>query len=380
MKFLHRAWAEIDLDALIHNFKVIRSLTDAKIFSVVKANAYGHSVSIIAKILDEVGTDYFAVSNIDEAKELRNLSIKKPVLILGYTPPYFAEELAKSDITQAVFSPEYAEELNSYAAKNNTTVKAHLKLDTGMGRIGFDCRKDTLCGIEAAKRVLLLPNIEFEGVFTHFPVADSNLCDDKAYTEHQYNRFLSAIAALEQGGHRFKIKHCCNSAATLLYRNQHLDAVRPGIILYGLAPSDDVILNKEFRPVMTFKAAVSMVKTVNEDEFISYGRTYTAKHPTKIATVTAGYADGFPRLLSNVGYVLIHGKKAPITGRICMDQFCVDVSDIDNIREGDTVTLFGEGLPVEELARLTNTINYEIVCGLSKRVPRIYIKDGKEQQ
>lgn len=378
MNYLHRAWAEINLDALVHNFKLIRSMTDAKIFSVVKANAYGHSVPMIARLLDQNGTDYFAVSNIDEARELRGLDIKKPILILGYTPPFLAKELYENDIIQTVYSLEYAEKLNRFAAEAGVRVTAHMKLDTGMGRIGFDCRSDELWGLDEAKKALTLSNIVYKGVFTHFPVADSYESLHQTYTDSQYNRFTKAISILEKDGFSFEAKHCCNSAATLLDEDKHMDAIRPGIILYGLTPSVEIELNKPFMPVMTFKATVSMVKTVNAEETISYGRTYKAEKPTKIATVTAGYADGFPRLLSGKGSVLIRGKKAPIVGRICMDQFCADVSNIEGVEEGDTVILFGEGLPVEELATHSGTINYEIVCGLSKRVPRIYVRDGKE--
>lgn len=376
MNYLHRAWAEIDLDALVHNFKLVRSLTDAKIFSVVKANAYGHAVPLIAKALDRAGTDYFAVSNIDEAKELRGLGIKKPVLILGYTPPFLAEELHGGDIIQTVYSAEYAEKLNTFAEKSGLVIKAHMKLDTGMGRIGFDCRTEELCGICDAKRALGLKNLAFEGVFTHFPVADSYETADKAFTDEQFDRFMKAISLLEADGFSFELKHCCNSAATLLSKDKHLDAVRPGIILYGLTPSVDIELTAPFRPVMTFKATVSMVKEVAAEQTISYGRTYKTPKPIRLATVTAGYADGFPRLLSSNGCVLIRGKKAPIVGRICMDQFCCDVSHIEGATEGDQVILFGEGLPVEEMAKNAETINYEIVCGLSKRVPRIYL--GRE--
>ena len=378
MNYLHRAWAEIDLDALLHNFRIIKNSTTAKIFSVVKANAYGHSVYMIAKLLDSEGTDYFAVSNIDEAKELRGYGIKKPILILGYTPPFLACELSKNDITQAVFSLDYAKKLSSFAEKSGVTVSAHMKLDTGMGRIGFDLRTNEMKGIKDAKEALSLKNISFGGIFTHFPSADSYEQTDADFTKEQFLRFKKATDLLESEGFSFEVKHCCNSAATLLYPDMHLDAVRPGNILYGLTPSTDINIGSEFKAVMTFKAAVSMVKTVNESETVSYGRTFTAKKPMKIDTVTAGYADGLPRLLSNNGFVLIKGQKAPIVGRICMDQFCCDVTDIENVSEGDTVILFGKDLPVEEVAKNAQTINYEIVCGLSKRVPRIYIKDGKE--
>lgn len=374
MKYLHRTWAEINLDALVHNFKLIRSKTDAKIFSVVKANAYGHSVDIVAPALDEAGTDYFAVSNLDEAKELRALGIKKPILILGYTPPTCAKELSDFDLIQTVFSYEFADKLNENAAASGVTVNTHIKLDTGMGRIGFDFRSEGFNELVDVRRLLRFKSLNFEGVFTHFPTSDS----DEIYTKKQYERFISAIEYLENEGFNFKIKHCCNSAAFLNFKEMHLDAVRPGIILYGLTPSEDMNIDKDFLPVMSFKSVVSMVKRVSAGETVSYGRSHTFQNNAKVATVTAGYADGVLRLLSNKGRVLINGKSAPIVGRICMDQFCVDVTDIDDVKEGDTVTLFGEGLPVEEFAKNADTINYEIVCGLSKRVPRIYIKNGME--
>lgn len=374
MKYLHRTWAEVNLDALVHNFKLIKSKTDAKIFSVIKANAYGHSVDIVAPALDTAGTDYFAVSNLDEAKELRALGIKKPVLILGYTPPTCAKELSDFDLIQTVFSYEFAEKLNENATASGVTVNTHIKLDTGMGRIGFDFRNEGFNELVDVRRLQRFKSLNFEGVFTHFAMSDS----DEAYTKEQYERFVSAIEYLENEGFDFKIKHCCNSAAFLNFKEMHLDAVRPGIILYGLTPDENMNIDKDFLPVMSFKSVVSMVKRVSAGETVSYGRTHTFKSNAKVATVTAGYADGVLRLLSNKGRVLINGKSAPIVGRICMDQFCVDVTDIDDVKAGDTVTIFGEGLPVEEFAKNADTINYEIVCGLSKRVPRIYIKNGME--
>ena len=374
MKYLHRTWAEINLDALVHHYKLIRSMTDAKIFSVVKANAYGHSVDLVAPALDAAGTDYFAVSNLDEAKELRALGINKPILILGYTPTTRAKELSEFDLIQTVFSYDFAQKLNEHAEKEGVCIRTHIKLDTGMGRIGFDFRNDGFNELVEARRMIYLKNLKFEGVFTHFPVADS----DKEYTTEQFDRFITAIGYLEEYGFDFKIKHCCNSAALLSFSDMHLDAVRPGIILYGLTPSTNLEISKEFKPVMSFKSVVSQVKTVSAGETVSYGKTYTFEKNTRVATVTAGYADGVLRLLSNKGRVLINGKYAKIVGRICMDQFCVDVTDIENVKEGDTVTLFGEGLPVEEFAEHADTINYEVVCSLSKRVPRIYIKNGQE--
>lgn len=374
MNYLHRAWAEIDLDALLHNFRIIKNSTTAKIFSVVKADAYGHSVKAVAPVLDKAGTDYFAVSNIEEAKELRWLGIQKPILILGYTPPEMAEELREYRFSQTVFSLEYAKKLHDYAAKADVFVRVHLKLDTGMGRIGFNFRDDGFSDLEEVKTLKELNHLTFEGVFTHFAVADT----DPEYTKAQFKRFISSVKALEESGFSFFIKHCCNSAALINHKEMHLVAVRPGIILYGLTPDESMSIGDNFRPVMTFKSVVSLVKNVKAGETVSYGKTYTFKQDSKIATVTAGYADGLPRLLSNNGFVLIKGQKAPIVGRICMDQFCCDVTDIEEVSEGDTVILFGKDLPVEEVAKNAQTINYEIVCGLSKRVPRIYIKDEKE--
>ena len=367
MNYLRRTWAEIDTTALIHNFNTIKSLTKAKIFSVVKANAYGHTVELVVPALDKAGTDYFAVSNLEEAKELRALGIQKPILVLGYTPPENADELIEYGICQTVFSYGYAEKLNEYAKKSDAFITVHLKLDTGMGRIGFDFRDDSFGGLEEVKRLHGCKNLVFEGVFTHFPVADT----DKDYTVSQYNRFIKAVDLIKSCGFDFKIRHCCNSAAFLNYPEMHLDAVRPGIILYGLTPDKSMDISAKFKPVMTFNSVVSQVKEVSAGDSISYGRTHICNKNCKIATVTAGYADGIVRLLSNKGRVLINGKYAPVVGRICMDQFSIDVTDIDNVKEGDIVTLFGKGLSADEFAENADTINYEAVCGISARVPRI---------
>lgn len=377
MNCLRRSWAEINLDALVHNFSIIKSMTDAKIFSVVKADAYGHSAKTAAKVLDQAGTDFFAVSNIEEAKELRQTGIVKPILILGYTPPSLAKELADYDITQTIFSYDFAQKLNEKAAAVGGVVHAHIKLDTGMGRIGFDFRDEGFKDLVETRRLINFKNLDFEGVFTHFPVADSSAPEDIAYTKDSFKRFTSAIDYLENEGFSFKVRHCCNSAATLNYKEMHLDAVRPGIILYGLTPDKDMDIGEKFLPVMTFKAVVSMVKHLSAGETVNYGRSYAFKRNAKVATVSAGYADGVVRLLSNKGRVLVNGKYANIVGRICMDQFCIDVTDID-VKEGDVVTIFGDGLPAEEQADKAQTINYELVCGVSKRIPRIFFKNGKE--
>lgn len=372
MEFLHRTWAEIDLDALIHNFEIIKQKANgAKIYSVVKADAYGHGLEDVVKTLSDCGTDAFAVSNIEEALEVRKIDKNAPVLILGYTPHSFAKVLAENDITQAVYSLSLAEKLSESAKKNNVKVKFHLKIDTGMGRIGFDCRNDDIAAREEILKVLELDNLVFDGVFTHFASSDKDGDEDFSFTKVQIARFNKTVDIIKEAGFSPRVCHCCNSAA-LFSEESRFDACRPGIILYGLSPMEND--DTPFIPVMTLKSVVSFVKTVKKGETISYGRTFTAKNDMKIATVTAGYGDGYPRSLSNKGYVLINGQKAQIVGRVCMDQFCVDVTDMDSVTEGDEVILFGKELPTGELAKIANTIHYEIVCGISKRVPRIVLK------
>jgi len=372
MDFLRRTWAEIDTAALKHNFNIIKQEANgADIMAVVKAHAYGHGADIVVPILDECGADAFAVSNIEEAKELRDYGTKKPILILGYTPEYLACELNKYDITQCVYSLEFAKNLSSEAKKQNVNVKIHIKLDTGMGRIGFDCRNDNISGIEDAVKSARLDNLIFDGIFTHFAVSDRTKDTEDGFTDDQYKRFIAGIDYFKMSGLNPRVCHCCNSAAFCLDENKHLDMCRAGIILYGLTPSADLVLKEDFIPVMTFKTVISMVKTVKKGETVNYGRTYKADKDTKIATVSVGYADGYNRLLSNRGYVLINGKKARIVGRICMDQMSVDVSNIDNVNVGSEVILFGKDLPVEEISDICDTINYETICAVSSRVPRI---------
>lgn len=376
MEFLHRTWAEIDIDALIHNFRIIKDEAGgAKLMAVVKADAYGHSARNIAPVLEENGASAFAVSNIEEAITLRGCGITKPILILGYTPVSMAAQLYLNDITQSVYSPEYAKALSDRATLDGVTVKIHIKLDTGMGRIGFDCRDDSLSGINDAIAAAMLPGFKFDGIFTHFAESDRSRESEDGFTDEQYNRFLSGIERFKAAGINPRVCHCCNSAAFCLDKQKHMDFCRPGIILYGLTPSPELKLPEDFIPVMTVKSVVSMVKDIKPGDTVNYGRTFRAEKPMRVATVTAGYADGYPRLLSNKGYVLINGKRAKIIGRICMDQMSVDVSNIDGVKQGDEVILFGKELPVEELALICGTINYEIVCGISPRVPRIIIKN-----
>lgn len=374
MAFLHRTWAEISVSALVHNFKTIKnSAENCRLMAVVKADAYGHGTEIVLDALISAGADCFAVSNIDEAMELRSMGIDAPVLILGYTPPEAAKKLAENNITQTVYDKAFAEKLSQYASSTNVTVSTHIKLDTGMGRIGFDCRNDDLKGFKDISEILCLPGLSFEGVFTHFAVADRSGDENGDYTNEQYNRFIKAVELIKEKCDTVKTVHCCNSAGLLLEKDKLSDLCRPGIILYGLSPDKDMKFKEELISVMTLKSVVSMVKEVEKDTCVSYGRTFKTDKKMKLATVSVGYADGYPRSLSNKGQVIINGQRANIVGRVCMDQIVVDVSHIENVQIGDEVTLFGKDLPVDEIAQLAGTINYEIICGVSKRVPRIKI-------
>ena len=372
MEFLRRTWAEIDISALLHNFNLIKEKSDCAVMAVVKADAYGHSVKDIAPVLDKAGVESFAVSNISEAVELRELGIKKPVLILGYTPVENADLLWEYDISQTIFSLDYAKELSEKAVKSLKKIKIHLKLDTGMSRLGFDCRNNSFGGINEAIESAKMSGFICEGVFTHFAVSDRTEISEDGFTDFQFNQFKKAIELLKQSGVNPEICHCSNSAACFLDNDKKMQTVRPGIVLYGLKPDRELGI-EELKPVMCFKSVVSMVKEISPLDTVSYGRTFKAEKIMKIATVSAGYADGYPRSLSGKGYVTIKGKKAPVTGRVCMDQFCVDVTEIDGVKTGDEVILFGDSPTVDEIAEICGTINYEIVCGISKRVPRITV-------
>ena len=374
MEFLRRTWAEIDISALRHNFSVLKNLSkNSEITCVVKANSYGHDDNIVVPALNEAGCKRFAVSNIEEAVHIRNLGVDKPILILGYTPVSMVEELYKFNISQCVFSADYAKELSRFAAEKGVTVKIHIKLDTGMGRLGFDCRSDELAEIDSAIESAKLPNLELEGVFTHFTSSDRSDEEEDGFTDLQYSRFDKAIKLMNAAGLDPEVCHCRNSAAMLKDKDKELDLSRAGICLYGLTPSTSLNIKEDLIPVMTFKSIVSMVKKIRRGDTVSYGRTFKAHKDMTVATVSAGYADGYPRLLSNKGYVLINGQKANILGRVCMDQFVVDVSDIDGVATDTEVILFGKDLPVEEIAAICGTINYEIICGISPRVPRIAV-------
>ena len=382
MDFLRRTWAEIDLDDALFNYENVKRIANGRsIMPVVKADAYGHGANVLAKLYEDNGADGFAVSNINEAIKLRKSGIKKDILVLGFTPVNYIQQMYAFDITQAVYCSDYAKQLSDVASTNNFVIKAHFKIDTGMCRIGFNARSDCFKGLFEIEECLKLPNLNFEGIFTHFSSADSIEDNDIEYSDNQYKLFCEAIDKLKENGHNFKFTHCCNSAASALRDSDNGNLIRPGIILYGLSPSFGLDVGFPQKPIMSVKSAVSMVKTIDKGDCVSYGRTYTADRKIIIATVPIGYADGYPRAMSNRGYVLINGRKAPIIGRICMDQMTVDVTNIENVEIGTVVTVIGNdgkfSITLDDIANACNTISYEIMCNISIRMPRVYIKDNK---
>ncbi len=380
MDFLRRTWAEIDLDNALYNFEHIKRLANYRsVMPVVKADAYGHGANILAKMYEQNGADGFAVSNINEAIKLRKYGIKSDILVLGFTPIKYINQMYAFNITQTVYCKEYAEQLSKAAASNNFVIKAHFKIDTGMCRIGFDARNGELCGISEIIDCLKLPNLKFEGIFTHFSSADSTDDEDISFSDDQYKLFCDTVDRLKSDGYDFKYIHCCNSAASALRSSDNGNLIRPGIILYGLSPSFGLDIGFVQRPIMSIKSVISMVKTIQKGDSVSYGRTFTADRSMTVATVPIGYADGYPRAMSNRGYVLINGKKAPIIGRVCMDQMTVDVTDIEDVTIDTVVTVIGQdgeySVTLDDIAKACNTISYEIMCNISIRMPRVYIKN-----
>ncbi|MGN1411730.1 MAG: alanine racemase [Oscillospiraceae bacterium] len=376
-KYRKRTWCEIDLNALRYNIDTIRSITDKKIIAVVKANAYGHGDVEISKELQKLGIDYFAVSNVDEAIKLRENGIHGDILILGYTPVEEAELLSKYDIIQAILGYEYAINLNKSLEEKGCTARVHLAIDTGMNRIGF-IQNEEHDALEDIKLVYELKNLKIEGIFTHLCVADSFRQDNIDFTEYQMKNLDTIVKELKKSGYDCGLVHAQNSAGLTNLRKEQYGAVRAGIILYGLNPSDDVRKDITYKPIMSLKSVVSLVKYISTGDTVGYGRTFKADKPLKIATVTAGYADGYSRLLSNKGQVLVHGTRCNIIGNVCMDQFMIDVSNVDNVQSGDIVTLVGkdgnEEITLDELANIIGTINYELACNINLRASRVYLK------
>ncbi len=369
-----RTWAEINLNHLEHNYRTLRGMLPrgCRFLGVVKANAYGHGAVPIARKLEELGAEYLAVAYLDEAKELRKAEIKLPILILGPTPCEFANELLEYDLTQAVSEGEYAAALSQAVSAHKGVLKIHIKVDTGMSRLGFLCDEEHMEeSVRQIVQVCSLPGIQAEGVFTHFANADG----DEEYSMRQLTRFFDVMDKLSTRGVNFVIRHCAASAAMLNYPCAHLDMVRPGISLYGHYPDPSCrdLDGPGLLPVMTLKTRILSVREMKQGTTISYGCTHSLKRDSKVAVLPVGYADGLERLLSNQGEVLIQGQRAPIIGRVCMDMCMVDVSDIDNVHAGDEVIVFGLELPVEEKADMVGTIQYELLCGIAPRVPRVYI-------
>jgi len=381
MNQYYRVYAAIDLDAVCHNISEIKKLVgpDTKIMPVIKADGYGHGAVPVAKALNKIGVDGFAVAIIEEGIALRKQGITKPILILGYTSEYQYASLIQHEIEQTVFSYEMAEAISKFAVTMKKEARIHIKVDTGMNRIGF---KPTEESVGQVQRIQKLPNIKIQGIFTHFACADE---EDKTSARYQKELFDQFVSKIEEKGIEIPVKHVSNSAAIMDLRECRMDMVRSGIITYGLYPSEEVDKSAiDLKPALSLISHVIHVKEVGPGEGVSYGSTFVTDRKTRIATIPVGYADGYPRALSSRGRVIIRGQYAPIIGRICMDQFMVDVTDIEGVSVMDRVTLVGtegdKNISVEEAADLAGSFNYEFVCGIGKRVPRVYFQDGKAKE
>jgi alanine racemase len=380
--------AEIHLAAIAHNVRELRRITSpsARLMAVIKADGYGHGAVPVAICALQNGADALGVARIEEGQRLREAGIRAPVLIFGYCHPDSAESLIDYDLTATVYSFQTAALLSDWATARRTSIRVHIKIDTGMGRIGLlpdaleigasaTAPPAALC--REIARIFRLPGLEVEGIYTHFACADTA---DGAYTRQQLKLFLEVTNHLQHSGIHIPIRHAANSGALIGYPETHLDMVRPGISLYGLYPSAQVDKNRlSLQPAMTFKASVIQLKAVPSGFSISYGATYKTDTPTRIATVSAGYADGVNRLLSSRGQMLVRGKRVPVVGRVCMDLTLIDVGHVPDADIGDEVVIFGRQqgatLHVDEIAATCGTINYEVVTGISERVSRVYTDD-----
>ena len=373
-----RTWAEIDLDALTHNMQEIRRITDknAMIMAVVKSDAYGHGAVDVSKHLLKSGADYLAVAFCDEAMQLRRAGIDAPILILGTSFEEEIETLVTNDITVSVYSYEFAKKISTCAKTLKKTAKIHIKLDTGMSRIGYLTDIDDEKIADEIIEISKLSNIEIEGVFSHLSTADEK---DETYTMLQFERFMKVCNLLEKKGLDIKIRHIANSAAIMMYPQMHLDMVRAGIVIYGCYPSEEVDKSRlSLEKVMTVKSRITHIKEICDNRGVSYGKTYITNGKTKIATVPIGYADGYTRMLSGKAKILTGTTEVPVIGRICMDQCMIDVTNVHNINIGDEVIIFGKDtVTADTLASYLDTINYEIISMISKRIPRIFIQNGR---
>ncbi len=380
MEAHRRVCARIDLDAVEQNLAGIENRVqgEAQVLCVVKTDGYGHGALPIARMAQERPSVWgFAVATAEEALELREAGIYKPVLILGYTFPESDGRLLEADVRETVFQYGRAQKLSAAASAAGRKARIHIAVDTGMGRIGLPVSEE---GVDVLEKIAALEGIEVEGIFTHFSKADEW---ERDYTQRQIEKFTWFIQSAEDRGVHIPLHHCSNSAGIMEYPQAHMDMVRAGIILYGIYPSSEVHReNLSLQPAMELKSHIVYIKDVEAGQLISYGGTYCAGKPMRVATIPVGYGDGYPRSLSNRGWVLIRGKKAPILGRICMDQFMVDVTDIPEAQEEDEVTLLGRdgeaSVGVEELSSLSGRFPYELVCCVGKRVPRTYIRRGKK--
>lgn len=375
-----RSWLEIDLTRISHNIKEVQKLipSTSKIMAIVKANGYGHGDVECSRMMEQQGIDFFGVSSVDEGVRLRENGIQSPILVLGYTPPVHFHYLNEASLIQTLVSKEYAEKLNAYAKEQNVVVKAHAKVDTGMSRIGI-IAQDHAYHIEDIKALYRLEHLDVCGIFSHFSVSDCLDEENCAFTNHQIALFERVLADLRAEGIDPGTTHLQNSYGILNYPNLHYDYVRPGLLWMGVTSDDALAIRTapQFQPIMEWKANVSLVKDIQPSVTVSYGRHFKAEVCTRVATLAVGYADGFPRSVSNQGAcVLLHGRRVPIIGNICMDQMMVDITGLDGVSEGDVATLIGcdgdEVLSVDELSRLAHTINNETLCWISQRVPRIY--------
>ena len=372
-----RVCANIDLSAIMHNMEAMHQNIDpnTKIMAVIKADGYGHGAVPIAKEIEHLDYVYgYAAATVEEGMILRNNGIQKPILILGYIFPDQYEEVIQAEICPSVFTLEMAKELSAAAEKVGKDCRMHFAVDTGMSRIGYQVTEEAA---DEMAQIAKLPHMIVEGIFTHFAKADEY---DKTFTKEQIQKFRKMIAMMEDRGVSIPVKHCSNSAGIAEIREANMDMVRAGITLYGMWPSEEVAHNISLHPVMSLKSHIAFVKTLGKGRKISYGGIYETPSEKRIATIPVGYADGYARGLSNKGYVLIHGKKAPICGRVCMDQFMVDVTEIPEAKEGDPVTLLGkdgsECITMEELGELSGRFNYEFACLITPRVPRICIQES----
>lgn len=374
---LKRTWSEIDLDCLLYNYRALRERIggNVRFLGVVKADAYGHGAVQVAQTLQEAGADYLAVSSLDEARELRNHGVTMPILILGHTPPEQVGELIRLGITQAVSAEAKAEAYSAEALRRGGTLKIHIKVDTGMSRLGFLCDGEHFeGGVARIAHSCALPGLDAEGIFTHFAVSDEPGEENEAYTRRQFALFCRVIDALAAKGCTFALRHCANSGAVAYYPDTWLDMVRPGILLYGLTEMAEEL---GLKSVMSLKTSVSTIKTYEPGVTISYGRLFTTQRRTRVGVLPIGYADGFFRTFSNRFRVMTEDGPAPILGRICMDMCMIDLTECPHVGVGSTIEIFGRHNSVNAMARMADTIPYELVCAVSKRVPRLYCRDGK---